>query len=66
MIFGEQGGEFNMEWWLTVGKAVLTGLIVGALFQALKLPVPVPTAFAGIAGIIAMFFGMLIWKFFFK
>lgn len=51
---------------IIVLKAFATGLVVGALFQALKLPVPVPTAFAGIMGIVAMYLGMLLWKIFFK
>ena len=31
--------------------ALLTGLIVGVLFTALKLPLPAPNAMAGIMGI---------------
>ncbi len=37
--------------------SLLTGLIIGISFSLLKLPVPVPEAFAGILAIIGMWLG---------
>jgi XapX domain-containing protein len=37
--------------------ALLVGMVIGAAFKALKLPVPVPHDFAGIVGLIGMFVG---------
>ncbi len=41
----------------TVLIATLTGFIVGLIFAILKLPIPAPPAFAGIAGIIGIYLG---------
>ena len=41
-------------------KSILTGTVVGAVFAFLKLPVPAPTAFAGILGIAGIFLGYII------
>jgi XapX domain-containing protein len=37
--------------------ALVVGIVIGAIFKALKLPVPVPKEFAGIVGVIGMFTG---------
>ena len=42
-------------------KALLAGLIVGFIFAAIKLPIPAPSALAGIMGIIGIFLGYLIY-----
>jgi len=41
-------------------KSILTGVAVGAIFALLKLPIPAPTAFAGILGITGIFLGYVI------
>ncbi len=40
--------------------SLLTGTIAGFAFGFLKLPIPAPTAIAGIAGIIGIFVGYLL------
>lgn len=42
-------------------KSLYTGAVVGFVFAALKLPIPVPTALAGIVGILGIFLGYLLW-----
>lgn len=37
--------------------AVLTGSVAGILFALVRLPVPAPPAFAGVAGIIGLWIG---------
>jgi XapX domain-containing protein len=37
--------------------SLLTGALVGFLFALFKLPIPAPSAMAGIAGIFGIFFG---------
>lgn len=49
-----------------VAKALFSGLVVGVLFSALKLPIPAPPALAGIMGIVGIFIGYLLWNFFSK
>ncbi len=46
-------------------KALLAGLIVGVLFAAIKLPIPAPSAFIGIIGIIGIYLGFVLWNKFF-
>ncbi|WLR61697.1 XapX domain-containing protein [Guptibacillus hwajinpoensis] len=41
----------------TVLIATLTGFLVGLIFALLKLPIPAPPAFAGIAGIVGIYLG---------
>ncbi|GEM_PF-285730 len=41
--------------------SLLTGLAVGILFTALKLPLPAPNAFAGVMGIVGIYLGSLAW-----
>lgn len=38
-----------------------TGLIVGLIFTAFKLPLPAPPVFAGIMGIIGIWAGSQLW-----
>lgn len=37
--------------------AILTGSVAGILFALVRLPVPAPPAFAGVAGIIGLWIG---------
>ncbi|MBH0230554.1 XapX domain-containing protein [Halobacillus yeomjeoni] len=37
--------------------ALLAGFVVGLIFAVLKLPIPAPPAFAGIAGITGIYLG---------
>lgn len=37
--------------------ALLTGLVVGAVFKLLKLPLPAPPVLAGILGIVGIYLG---------
>lgn len=37
--------------------AILTGFIVGVIFQLLKLPTPAPQVFSGITGIFGIYLG---------
>lgn len=41
--------------------SLLTGFIVGALFTALKLPLPAPNALAGVMGIVGTYLGAVAW-----
>jgi len=43
--------------------SLLTGLIVGILFTALKLPLPAPNALAGVMGIVGIYLGSVAWPF---
>lgn len=43
-----------------IAACLLTGLICGAVFGLLKLPIPAPPTLAGIAGIIGIFVGFLL------
>ncbi len=40
-----------------IAKAFLVGAATGAVFGLLKLPIPAPTALAGIIGIFGIFLG---------
>ncbi|MDA7935375.1 DUF1427 family protein [Akkermansiaceae bacterium] len=46
----------------TIFAALGTGAIVGLIFSALKLPLPAPPVWAGIAGIVGIFLGGELWK----
>ena len=35
----------------------LTGIVVGAIFSILKLPIPAPPVFAGLMGIVGLWIG---------
>lgn len=48
---------------ITICAALGTGLLVGVVFSAFKLPLPAPPVLAGIAGIVGIFLGGEIWKF---
>ena len=41
-------------------QSILTGLAIGAVFAVLKLPIPAPTAFAGILGIVGIWLGYIL------
>ncbi|MBT8045470.1 MAG: DUF1427 family protein [Verrucomicrobiae bacterium] len=41
--------------------SLVTGLIVGILFTALKLPLPAPNALAGVMGIAGIYLGSVLW-----
>jgi len=40
--------------------SLLTGLILGTAFRLLRLPLPAPTALAGVAGVVGIYLGGLI------
>ncbi|MFQ5788591.1 MAG: XapX domain-containing protein [Thermodesulfobacteriota bacterium] len=44
-------------------KALLVGLATGAIFSLFKLPIPAPSALAGIIGIIGIYLGFVIVKY---
>ena len=37
--------------------SIVTGVVVGGIFQALRLPVPAPPVLAGVAGIFGIWLG---------
>ena len=41
--------------------SLVTGFIIGGLFQAVKLPVPAPPVFAGVLGVVGIFLGARAW-----
>ena len=43
--------------WLLPTLALLTGLIAGALFALLQIPIPAPPELAGVMGIVGLFAG---------
>jgi XapX domain-containing protein len=45
---------------MMVASSLLTGITVGLLFSFFKFPIPAPPTFAGIAGIIGIWLGMII------
>lgn len=47
-----------------LGKSLFTGLVAGVVFGLLKLPIPAPSEFASIVGIIGIFLGFIAVKFF--
>ncbi|AEJ39342.1 hypothetical protein TPY_1152 [Sulfobacillus acidophilus TPY] len=46
--------------------ALLAGFILGALFRWLKLPVPAPSSWGGILGIIGVFLGFSLMQYWLK
>ncbi len=40
-------------------KSLLTGFVAGVVFALLKLPIPAPSEFASIVGILGVFLGLL-------
>ena len=46
----------------TIILATITGAVMGAVFAFFKLPIPAPSAFAGIAGIIGIWLGYILVK----
>ena len=47
---------------LSIIYSVLTGFIVGGIFTLLKFPIPAPSSFQGIAGIIGVWLGFVTLK----
>ena len=47
---------------LEVVKSLIAGLICGALFAGVGLPVPAPPTLAGVSGIVGLFLGYIIIK----
>jgi XapX domain-containing protein len=43
--------------------SLLAGLICGAIFTALKLPLPAPPVLPGVVGIFGVFLGMKVYQF---
>ncbi len=41
--------------------ALVVGILIGIIFKACRLPLPSPTALAGIMGILGIFLGGEIW-----
>lgn len=52
-----------MEWKIAF-LALLTGFAAGFIFALLRLPIPAPPAFPGIAGIIGIYLGYKAWQWF--
>lgn len=48
---------------LVVLLSILTGVFVGVLFTAFRLPLPAPPTFAGVCGIFGVFFGYKLFLF---
>ena len=46
----------------TILAALGTGILVGVIFSALKLPLPAPQVWAGIMGIVGIFLGGELWR----
>ncbi|KFA99310.1 XapX domain-containing protein [Vibrio mediterranei] len=42
--------------------ALVSGLIVGIIFTAIKLPIPAPPVLSGILGIVGVYLGSLIYN----
>lgn len=45
---------------IQVALALVTGMVMGAAFALLRLPIPAPPTLAGIAGVVGVFLGFLI------
>ncbi len=41
-------------------KALLTGLLTGIVFAFFKLPIPAPTALAGVLGVVGIYVGYVL------
>jgi XapX domain-containing protein len=51
-----------MDQVVEVLKAFVVGAVLGGIFMVLKLPIPAPPTFAGVAGIVGIFAGFLVVK----
>lgn len=49
---------------LLLVKSLATGFVAGAVFALLKLPIPAPSEFASIVGILGVFLGLVVVKMF--
>ncbi|MBI5148006.1 MAG: DUF1427 family protein [Parcubacteria group bacterium] len=54
------------ENFLEIAKSLLAGVVAGVIFGLLKLPIPAPTALAGIVGILGIFLGYFVVRYFQK
>ena len=48
------GGDSTMQ---AVLLALVTGVVVGVVFSAVKLPLPAPPVLAGVSGIVGIYLG---------
>ncbi len=55
-----------MQQFIQILSSLGTGILMGAIFTLLKLPLPAPTARAGIAGIAGILAGSLLVNYFMK
>jgi XapX domain-containing protein len=46
--------------YMEILRALVAGMIVGAVFNFVKLPIPAPNAVAGIVGIIGIYIGFVV------
>ena len=51
---------------LEILKAFAVGIVIGAIFTFLKLPIPAPGVLVGVIGIFGIYLGMVIIKIFLK
>jgi XapX domain-containing protein len=51
---------------LEIIKVFIVGLVLGAVFTLLKLPIPAPGVLAGVIGIFGIYLGMVIIKYLIK
>jgi XapX domain-containing protein len=56
-ILGKQKHHRNM---IILFKALATGMVVGAVFALMDLPIPAPPTIIGIAGIFGIFLGYIL------
>jgi len=49
---------------ILLGKSLVTGFVAGLVFALLKLPIPAPSEFASIVGILGIFLGLVVVKMF--
>lgn len=49
---------------LLVLKALVVGIVFGLITSSFKLPIPAPPSFVGVAGIIGIWIGYMIFSFF--
>lgn len=45
-----------------IALALLAGLLVGLLFSAIKLPIPAPPVLSGVAGIVGIYLGGVVYQ----
>jgi len=52
----------NKRTMILIIKSILTGATVGLIFGLLKLPIPAPSALAGVLGVAGIYIGFVIAK----